>query len=237
MSPNVILEEELPGGAMWSIVLPRHRTLRLTDLEGGVNVSALLYNRDLLIERYNMPDTLKAQHTARLTKGYVLYSDMGRILCSITDDTLGWHDTVSGISDATSAQAKYGSVRYQEHRNAFVRNAQDQLLTELSKWGMGLRDLVPNLNLFTKVAADAEGKLQFVSGHSRPGARIDLRSEMNVLVVLCTCPHPLDPSPSYAPKKLGIQILEAVAPGPDDLCRRSRPENERGFQNTERVFL
>jgi hypothetical protein len=56
-------------------------------------------------------------------------------------------------------------------------------------------------------------------------------------LVLCTCPHPLDPSPSYAPKKLGIQILEAVAPGPDDLCRRSRPENERGFQNTERVFL
>ena len=39
-----------------------------------------------------MPDTLKAQHIARLTAGFVLYSDMGRMLCSVTGDTVGWHD-------------------------------------------------------------------------------------------------------------------------------------------------
>jgi uncharacterized protein len=26
-------------------------------------------------------------------------------------------------------------------------------------------------------------------------------------------------------------------PAPDDACRTSRPENERGFQNTERFFI
>jgi hypothetical protein len=35
------------------------------------------YNADDPTERYNMPDTLKAQHIARLTAGFVLYSDMG----------------------------------------------------------------------------------------------------------------------------------------------------------------
>src|SRR5262245_36474218 len=93
-SSRSILEEPLPGGAMWSRVLQRHQVLRLTDVEGGANVSMLLYNRDHLLERYNMPDTLKAQHTAFLTTGNVLYSDMGRILCSIIADSCGWHDTI-----------------------------------------------------------------------------------------------------------------------------------------------
>jgi uncharacterized protein len=111
------------------------------------------------------------------------------------------------------------------------------LLTELAKWGMGVRDLVPNLNFFSKVAPDAEGKLAYVTGHSKPGAFVELRAEMNVLVVMCTCPHAFDPSPVYAPKKLGVCVYQSAPPGADDLCRRSRPENERGFVNTERMFL
>lgn len=233
---RMILDEEVPGGAMWSHVLRRHQVLRLTDIEGGGNVSMLLYNRDLLIERYNMADTLKAQHTAFLTQGNVLYSDMGRILCSITEDSCGWHDTVTGLSDAASVEAKYGRKPYQEHRNAFLRSGRDEMLTELTKWGLCERDLVPNLNLFTKVAPDAEGRLSFVPGHSKPGASISLRAEMNVLVVMTTCPHVYEASPTYAPRKIGLSIYAGDAPGTDDLCRRSRPENERGFANTERMF-
>ena len=234
--PRLILEDALPGGAMTSYVLRRHEVLRLTDVEGGANVALLLFNRDHLLERYNMPDTLKAQHTALLTTGYVLYSDMGRILCSIVEDTCGWHDTVTGLSDAEAVAAKLGVKRYQEHRNAFHRNSRDELLIELSKWGLSSRDLVPNLNLFTKVAADADGNLSYVTGHSRAGACIELRAEMNVLAVLSTCQHPLDPRSVYAPKPVLAAIYRGEAPGPDDLCRKSRPENERGFANTERMF-
>jgi urea carboxylase-associated protein 2 len=235
--PELLLEESLPGAAMASWVLRRHQTLRFTDLEGGANVSLLLYNRDLLIERYNMADTLKAQHTAFVTKGHVLYSDMGRILCSLSEDTCGWHDTITGLSDQASVRARYGEQRYGTHRNAWLRNARDELLVELGKWGLGARDLVPNLNLFSKVAPDADGVLGFVTGHSKPGCFVDLRAEMNVLVVASTCPHVLDPAPSWAPKPVLVQVLRTAPPGPDDLCRRSRPENERGFVNTERLFL
>lgn len=232
-----LFTETVPGGAMWSHVLRRHQSLRLTDLEGGANVAMLLYNRDLPLERYNMPDTLKAQHTAFLTAGCVLYSDMGRILCSVTHDSCGWHDTFCGLGDAALAQSKYGTQRYQEHRNEFVRNTRDELLIELSKWGLGLRDLVPNLNLFSKVSPDESGQLRFVSGHSNAGACVELRAEMNVLVVLSTCPHPLDPAPRYAPKPVQLRVYRSAPPAADDPCRTSRPENARGFQNTERMFL
>jgi urea carboxylase-associated protein 2 len=228
--------ETTPGGAMWSAVLPRHHTLRLTDVEGGGNVSMLLYNREQLLERYNMPDTLKAQHTAILTRGYVLYSDMGRILCSITEDSCGYHDTVAGVSDAALVESKYGVKTYQAARNACHRNGRDQLLTELAKWGLGLRDLVPNVNWFSRVAADADGVLGYRVGHSRPGAFVELRAEMNVLVVLSTCQHPLDPTPNYVPKPVEISVRRTPAPAADDLCRISRPENARGFANTEHYF-
>src|SRR4051794_17827711 len=181
---RVLLSEGLAGAAMWSGVLPRHHTLRLIDVEGGANVSMLLYNRELLIERYNMADTLKAQHTAYLTEGRVLYSDMGRVLCSISDDSVGWHDTLSGMSDAESVRAAYGDKRYGELRNGFYRSAREEMLIELGKWGMGQRDLVPNVNWFSKVAADDTGELSFVTGHSQAGSHVDLRAEMHVLIVL-----------------------------------------------------
>jgi hypothetical protein len=233
----MLYEETVPGAGMWSWVLKRHHTLRLTDLEGGANASMLLFNRDLLVERYNMADTLKAQHTAFLTKELVLYSDMGRILCSITEDTCGWHDTFSGLSDAASVRARYGDKPYGSARNDFYRNGRDELLVELGKWNLGVRDLVPNLNLFSKVAPDEAGALSFVSGHSKAGASVSLRAEMNVLVVMSTCPHALDPAPSWSPKPIRVQVLRSPAPGPDDPCRLSRPENGRGFSNTERLFL
>jgi urea carboxylase-associated protein 2 len=233
---HVIFEEMLPPGGKWSHVLKRHQGLRLTDVEGGANVSALFYNRDLLLERYNMPDTLKAQYTAFLTRGRVLFSDMGRILCSIVDDSSGWHDTVCGHSDATLVSTKYGVRRYQEHRNAYHQNALDNFLVELTKWGLGKEDLVPNVNFFSKVVADAAGALSFVPEHARQGAHVDLRAEMNVLVVLTACQHPLDPAPEYRPRPVELTVFQAGPPAPDDPCRLSRAENARGFENTERYF-
>jgi urea carboxylase-associated protein 2 len=233
----MLLQEDVPGGAMWSHVLKRHHTLRVTDLEGGANVGMLLYNRELLVERYNMPDTLKAQYTAFITKGRALYSDMGRVLLSVTEDSCGWHDTICGHLDASATTEKYGEKTYQKHRNEFQRSAHDCFLVELGKWGLGKQDLVPNLNLFSKVTAAPDGALQFHEKHSPAGAFIDLRAEMNVLVVLNTCPHPLDPAIPYAPRPVRLTIRRSDPPAADDLCRTSRPENARGFLNTERYFV
>src|SRR5262249_31728987 len=104
---DLLFEEVVAPASTWSHVLKRGTSLRITDLEGGANVGALFHNWENLSERYNMPDTLKAQHTARLARGDVLYSDMGRVLCSIAGDTLGWHDPLSGCSNAALVEAKY----------------------------------------------------------------------------------------------------------------------------------
>jgi urea carboxylase-associated protein 2 len=234
--PQVILEERLRGGQMWSRVLRRGQVLRLTDVEGGAALAALFYNAEEPSERYNMPDTLKAQHIARLTAGFVLYSDMGRVLCSMIHDSLGWHDTITGHATAAHGLAKFGEGSYQKLRNDWYRNTRDNFLVELGKHDLGKRDIVANVNFFVKVVADTEGGLSFVPNHSPPGSFVELRAEMNVLVVLSNTPHPLDPSTSYAPKPVLLAIRSGEPAADSDPCRLSRPENARGFTLTESYF-
>jgi len=229
---RIVHTELLPGARNWSFVVRRGFALRLTDRHGGGNCSALFYNAQDRLERYNMADTLKAQHTAFLTRGHVIYSDMGRILMAITGDTCGWHDTISGVSSAALVRERYGEARYQEHRNAFHRDGRGLFLIELGKWGLGRKDLVANLNFFSKVVVDGEGRMAFVTGHSKPGASVDLRAEMDTLVVLNTCPHPLDPNPEWAPRPMELALYRTVPAADDDPCRLSCPENGRGFANT-----
>jgi uncharacterized protein len=233
----ILWEETIQPGATWSHVLKRGTALRLTDVHGGANAGALFYNFECPVERYNMPDTLKAQHTARLTEGFVLYSDMGRILCSITRDTVGWHDPIGGCSNAALVRAKYGASSYQERRNDYHKNAFDSFVVELGKWGLGPRDLTANVNFFSRVDVDDTGHLSFHAGNSKAGDSVELRAEMNVLVILNTCQHPLDPNPRYDPKPVALSIRRVGAAGPDDPCRLSCPENGRGFTLTERYFL
>jgi len=227
------LHEMLRGGQAWSRRVARHQRLRLRDVEGRACVSALFYNARDPIERYNMPDTLKAQFTAFLTTGRVLFSDMGRVLCSIVADDCGWHDTISGIGGAEAAAARFGGGSYQTLRNEFHRNGRDNLLVELGKHGLGKRDVVSNVNFFARVAVGDDGGLAWIPANSRAGATVELRFEMDTLVVLSNTPHPLDPDARYHPPPVELMLGDGPPAAADDRCRLSRPENGRGFALTE----
>lgn len=234
-SPAVV-EELLPGGGHRSFVLRRGQLLRLTDLEGGANVATLMFNALEKSERLNLPDSLKCQHTAKLTRGHCLYSDMGRVLAAITADTAGWSDSIGGVLDAAEVHEKYGAGSFQQLRNNCHRNGADNLLIELGKWGLGRSDLLMVLNLFSRVDVEADSGLRFVPGNSRAGDFIELYAPMDTLVVLSALQHPLDPAPRYAPKPVQLAWLRA---GPEvaEHCRSSCAENTRGFLNTERLYL
>jgi urea carboxylase-associated protein 2 len=234
---RLLHEETLPGGCALSFVVRRHHVLRLTALEAGANVSFLCLNRSEPTDRYNMADTLKGQHTARLATGFMLYSDMGRALFSIIGDTLGWHDPLGGHDTADHVSKKWGHLDYQTARNDCHRNSRDHFLIELAKHGLNTRDLVPNINFFSKVATSSAGELTFVPNHARPGDFLDLRAELDCLVVLTTCHHPMDTSPAYGPKAVQLQLWRADPPAPDDYCRTYRPENQRALYNSELFSL
>ena len=235
-SAALLWQDLIPGGAHWSGIVRRGMTLRLMDLKGGANCTAIFFNQEEKLERYNMADTLKAQHTAYITKGHVCYSDMGRVMCSITEDGVGWHDPLCGPSNAIDIREKFGERRYQAARNEMYRNGRDGLLVELAKWGLGPPDLVATVNFFSKVWVDDDGRLHYVSGHSPAESAVDLRFEMNCLVAFSTAPHPLTDASEYQPGPISVTAWRSKPVAANDICRLSCPENGRGFHNTETYF-
>jgi urea carboxylase-associated protein 2 len=211
--------------------------MRITDIEGGGNAGMLFYNPEDLLERYNAPDTLKCQHTFRLTRGNCLYSDMGRIFASIVEDSLGWHETVCGNSHSAHIAERWGKRDYQNDRNDWHQNGYDAFLVELAKYGLGRADIAANINWFSKVATDADGNMNLDGDHSVPGSSITLRFEMDTLVLLHTCPHPLNTASEYPRKPVRIEIGEAEPVSDDDYCLNYRPENRRGFQNNALYYM
>ncbi len=227
-----IYRTRIDGGKHWSLTARGGTRMRLIDLDGRANVGMLFYNPYNLLERYNAPDTLKCQHTFKLTRGHCLYSDMGRIFCSIVEDTAGWHDTVCGNSNRALVSARWGLKGYQQYRNDWHQNGHDAFLVEGAKYGLGRRDLAANVNWFSKVSADGAGDMVFDDAGSRPGAYLDLRFEMDTLVLLHTCPHPLDPAVEYPRAAIALELRKSAPVAADDFCRNACEENGRGFENT-----
>ena len=232
----------LPGNGHWSLELRRGTLMKITDIEGGANVGMLFYNPRNLLERYNAPDTLKCQHTFKLQRGNCLYSDMGRIFASLVEDYSAngagnWHDTICGNSTAAIVEQQWGKRDYQSHRNQWRQNGYDAFLTELAKYGLGRADMAANINWFSKVIADEQGNIQLDTKNQAKGNSVTLRFEMDTLVVMHACPHPLNKSKSYPFTPVDIELSEAAPVADDDYCKNFREENQRGFQNNALYYL
>jgi urea carboxylase-associated protein 2 len=230
ITQDKVYQTTIPGGSHWSTIIRKGTQLRLKDIEGGANVGMLFFNPYQLTEKYNAPDTLKCQHTFKLTKGHCLYSEMGRIFCSITDDSFGWHETICGTSHPEHITEKWGPRDYQNQQNQWKQNGFDGFLVELAKYDLYKQDLCSNVNWFSEVSADAEGKLA-LSRTSQVDDEVVLRFEMDTLVVLHTCPHPLSEESEYPNKPVSITLTQAETMTQDDECLNHCDENRRGFEN------
>jgi urea carboxylase-associated protein 2 len=220
-----------PGGK-WSGTIGKGKLIRFTALEAGANVSVQLFHAKDLTERYNMPDTLKAQHTSHLTRGNVLMSDNGRAMASIVEDSLGWHDPLSGYTSRAATDAKYGATNYQELRNDWLRSGQENFAVELVRNGLSMRDMLPVVNLFSKVFCDEQGDMHFSEDHCPAGATVTLRTELDDLFVLSNTPNPLDPDTSFPSVPVKVEVFTALPVDAQDYCVNYRPENRRAFENT-----
>jgi uncharacterized protein len=221
---TVIHREAIPSGWYWTTRLNRGDTLRIINTSGLSTVSLLAWNASDPSERLNHADTIKVQWAARLQRGRILLSDMGRALFGITEDTSGAHDALVGGSTATTNREKYGEGPF--------RNTRENFILAASKLGLDRRDVHPCVSFFAPVAIDAGGKFFWTEGRRQQGDFVDLRAELDLLVALSNCPHPLDPAPTYS--QAGVDVVRyyrADVPKTDDLCRTATSEAVRAFEN------
>ncbi len=208
--------ESIPPGGYVALKLRRFDVIRIHNPQATPGAALFLWNADDVSERYNAGDTVKVQWTTVLTTGRVLFSDMGRVLASITADTGAGHDSIIGPN--SPAQMPGG------------RNGRDNLRLAAAKFGMTRRDLGPAISLFSPLRMDEGGRLHF-SGPPPAGGMIELRAEQNLILALSNTPHALSP----IQEATGTLIIEIGhrPPAANDLCRRFTEEAVRGFENTD----
>lgn len=229
---DLIWDETLGAGEYCARVLARGSRVRFCNLAGDGCINLLVLNADLPIERMNVADTVKIQWNAYLGKGKLLLSDMGRVLMSIVEDTCGMHDTICGASNEKSNARKYGSgTNYSPYPNA-----RDRFLIALQKFGLGKKDIPPSINLFKTVKVESDGALTFNAVSSKQGDFVELRAEMNVIVVAVNTPHVLDPRNDYCCTPVRVTAQRGPVTSADDAVRNSTPEALRAFLNTEDYF-
>jgi len=221
----VLQRETLPGGWGTSMIVPRGQTLRLTAGAGCEGVSMLLFRAAEPSERLNVGDTVKLQWSAHLQRGKLLYSDMGRVLASMTDDTFGHHDALAGGSNAATNRAKYGDDGLRHTRGNFILLA--------AKHGLSKVDIPPCVTFFAPVMVSADGHFVWASSAVADGDYVDLRAEMDILVFISNCPHPLAPAASFAPPPVALTRWQSPEATSNDFCRTSCEEAQRGFDNTD----
>jgi uncharacterized protein len=224
----VISTEDVPAGWYATIRLRRGEALRIVDATGRSSVSMIGWRQEDTSERINCADTVKVQWTTTLAKGRVILSDMGRVFMSLVEDTSGTHDVLVGGSTPASTLAATGAPS---------RNTHENFLAAAAKLGLGLRDIPPCATFFAPVSLDPEGRFRWDASRKRSRDFVDLRAEMNVVVVLSNCAHPLDPAGAARPGPVTLIRHRAPAAGPDDVCRTLSPEMVRAFTFTDRLFV
>jgi hypothetical protein len=175
--------------------------VRIVDLEGNQAVDTIFYNAHDYSDRYSAQDTICEQGNIYLTTGTSLLSTNGHLLLTITADTCGRHDTLGGACAAESNKVRYDLTKGHMHacRNSFLKGIQS--------WnhGMDKRDITSNINFFMNVPVTPNGELTFEDGVSDAGKYVELRAEMDVLMVISNCPQLNNPCNGYNPTP--IQIL------------------------------
>jgi urea carboxylase-associated protein 1 len=197
---RVVEDRVIPAGEPWARVLKQGQTLRIIDLEGRQAVDFLCYNAKNPEERYNAADTMKYAKTIFLTLGHGIYSDAGRRLLTIVEDTCGRHDTIGGCCSAESNELRYGVKDTPSCRANFLR--------ALAAFGLGKKDVVANLNFFMNVPVEPDGAMAIVDGVSKPGDYVDLRAEMDVLAVISNCPQTRNPCNGFNPTPIRLIVRE-----------------------------
>jgi uncharacterized protein len=197
---RVVEDRVVPAGEPWARVLKQGQILRIVDLEGRQAVDFLCYNAANPEERYNAADTMKYAKTIFLTRGHGIYSDLGRRLLTIVEDTCGRHDTIGGCCSAESNELRYGVKDTPSCRANFLR--------ALAPFGLGRKDVVANLNFFMNVPVEPDGAMAIVDGISKPGDYVDLRAEMDVLAVVSNCPQTRNPCNGFKPTPIQLIVTD-----------------------------
>ena len=191
---------DIPAEKPCSGLVKKGQVIRIEDTFGQQAIDTIFYNAHDTAERYSSQDTMRENGLAYISTGAKIVSSEGRVMLVVTADTSGRHDTSAGCCSCESNTVRFG------HETRYLHACRENFLLEMSRHGMGKRDIVPNINFFMNVPISPNGAMTIDDGISKPGDHVELRAEMDVLCVISNCPQINNPCNGFDPTPIRVTI-------------------------------
>jgi len=179
------------------------QTFRIVDLEGNQAADVLFYNAENPTERYSAMDTIRTQGNLYLSAGTQLISNANRTLLEIVADTCGRHDTLGGACATESNTVRYSLEKRCMHA---CRDSWMLAIAEHPEFGISKRDITHNINFFMNVPVTHDGGLTFADGISAPGKYVELKANMDIVMLISNCPQLNNPCNGYNPTPIEVLV-------------------------------
>lgn len=203
---NAILSNTVLAGDYYIKKINKGQVFRILDLEGNQAADTLFYCADNTAERYSAIDTIREQGNIYLSTGSKLLSNEGNVMLEIVADTCGRHDTIGGACATESNTVRYSLEKKTMHA---CRDSWMLAIAEHEEFGISKRDITHNINFFMNVPVTEEGGLTFEDGISAPGKYVEMRAEMDIILLISNCPQLNNPCNGYNPTPVEVIIWDS----------------------------
>lgn len=192
----------VPARAHFAARLHRGQVLRVVDVEGQQVLDLVAFGADDPREKLSCILSNLFNGTWRLTTGHVLYTNRARPMLTLADDAVGIHHSGGGFCSEESNFFRYGVRPTPNCKTNLERAmAEHRLAPELLEYDACF-------NVFMNIDYLPDGGFAIAPPRSKPGDHVDLRAEMDCLLVLSNCPQERNPCNAYRPTPLRLVILD-----------------------------
>jgi uncharacterized protein YcgI (DUF1989 family) len=201
---QVMRTEILPARYGRAMRLSAGQSVEVVNLHGSQVVDSWAFAVSDPAEYLAMDQTRSVNSTIFVRRGMRLVSNRRRAMLNLAEDTSpGIHDTLLCACN---------SAIYRELGCAPDHRSCEQNLHEaLAAIGMSVPFTPAPFNLFMNVPVAGDGTLDRVPPQCRPGDRVRLQAEMDLVVVFSACPQDVTPINGAArmPTDIELRLLSA----------------------------
>lgn len=180
------------------------QSIRFTDLEGAQPIDFWAFNRA------NIYEHLSCEHTKpTIEKTYPRLGDSAytnhrhAIVTLVEDNSPGQHDMQYAACDVY----RYRDLGWDEARDGYHANCQDNLHKGLADLGLELPYTPQPWNLFTNFLLLPDGSFEVRAPETRPGDNMTLRVELDVHIVISACPQDMNDTCGGNPSGIRAELI------------------------------
>jgi uncharacterized protein len=162
------------------------QTIHVINTHGSQVIDTWAFNAEDLSEFMSMEHTRASCKALCPSPGENFVSNKRRpILSFVRDTSPGIHDTLLAACDVY----RYQLLGHLGHHD----NCTENLHCALEEIGLRTQQVPCPLNLFMNIPVGGKGRLTWLPTESQPSDRVELRAEMDLVIVFSACPMDIIP--------------------------------------------